>query len=224
MIIAIPSFNRAGKVSTINFLPEAIIVVPKKQEKEYKEFYKNILAIPDEQDGFVARKRNAILNYFQEDLFLIDDDIKGIKNHKGEILNTEQVQGLMRNGWQMAYDLGCGIWGLNITDDKMKIHDFQPFSLTKQMYWGVGIIKDYIRYDERFTIGEDVDFWLQKLNLYRKVLRFNLFNYKKSESKKGGICDRRVKDNHNLLIKKWGRKIVREEDGKLKVNTPINGT
>jgi len=111
----------------------------------------------------------------------------------------------------------------------MRFREMHPLSLTKQFFWGVGIIKDEFRYDIDIPFGEDIDFFLQKANHYRKVLRFNYYSWKRIDQKAGGIPDRshsKIKKSYDNLINKWGSKIVRykkEKDLLLAFNSPLKG-
>ena len=59
--IYIPSYNRSDLVRTYEYLGTGFIVVPESQKEDYKKKYGNaVLSIPDNKDGSVSKKRNAI--------------------------------------------------------------------------------------------------------------------------------------------------------------------
>ena len=84
MKIFIPSFSRARCVFALEIFPAATVVVPASQEAEYRRCNPgaDILAIPDAQDGNLARKRTAIaaLGVTEPDsaYVVVDDDVSGL--------------------------------------------------------------------------------------------------------------------------------------------------
>src|ERR1051325_10877461 len=84
MKIFIPSFNRARAVFALDVFPTASVVVPASQEAEYRKCNPNatIVPIPDDQDGNLARKRNAIAALGSKEpdgaFVVVDDDIYGL--------------------------------------------------------------------------------------------------------------------------------------------------
>jgi hypothetical protein len=229
MKIVIPSYGRPDNVKTKEYFKDAYIVVPNSQKADYEKNYTNVIGIDDQKDGFVAKKRNACLEVFNgEEILLCDDDIItffDIKEQKN--IDSDFMLFKIQNAFVMARELGCNIFGFAAGSDKMKYKDFQPFSLTKQFYWVIGILGNNVKYDENLRFAEDIDFWLQNLNKDRKTLRFNKYFPKTSLSKKGGIPDRKLqlmRESYDYLINKWGSKIVGyKNDIDLYVNVPIKG-
>ena len=77
------------------------------------------------------------------------------------------------------------------------------------------------RYDERIPLKEDYDIALQHLNKYRKILRFNKYHYECKQSVQAGGCAvirnyQTEKAQFDLLRRKWGKDIVREDKGSKK--------
>lgn len=228
MKIIIPSYKRANNVFTKKIFPEAIVVVPESQKEEYEKNYSNVVAIPDERDGSVAKKRNAVLDLFNEDVFMVDDDISGFLDLRTDAeIDAEIMMKYVDNGFEMARDMGAGMFGFNISKDKMKFKNFSPFSLTKQVYYAVGILKDEIRYDEELNVAEDVDFFSNKLHKYHRVLRFN-FIYPQQAKRKGGGVDYSIDQLpfYEKLQRRWGSNIIEIKDKKkmkIGVHSPIMG-
>tara|TARA_R110000772_G_scaffold160106_2_gene271321 strand:- start:2979 stop:3260 length:282 start_codon:yes stop_codon:yes gene_type:complete len=90
-------------------------------------------------------------------------------------------------------------------------------------------------FDETMPLKEDYDFTIQVCNEERKILRFNQYSMNKDDHGNLGGCANyrtitREKEQLQLLQKKWGEKIVRE-DKKSKqqydinpiINVPIKG-
>ena len=138
------------------------------------------MTIPDNLDGSIPRKRNAVLDIIakeQEDGygFIIDDDINRFKRKKENIsLTGDEALEVMEKLYIMAKDMGATYGGFDYSQDCMKLKDMSPFSLTKPVY-GLTLVnvKDGLRYDERFRIVEDVEMWVQKMNNHRRMLKDN---------------------------------------------------
>ena len=201
---------------THEWFDNPVIVVPKSQEADYRKYYGElVVAIADELDGSAPRKRNAVLNLYPgENILMVDDDMTAISRRKNKIpLGKQEIAHLAENAFLMCSEIGAGMWGINMNLDPMKHRDFHPLSLTKPVYWFVGILPDDIRYDERLLLGEDLDFYLQKLNKYRKVLRFNNYQPEIFLSKEGGIQQRdKWLECHRIVEQKWGSDIVHIKD------------
>lgn len=229
-------------MKTLLAFPDAIVCVPFSQQTVYTNAYpnSNVLAIPDDEDGNCAKKSNAILSRIDGDILLLDDDILGIENLlTGKLLTPDQQTQLIDNGFAISRELPTGLWGLNGMTDPMKLRDFQPFSLTKPVYRGVGIVRSekatpMIKYDDTLDLAEDVDFWLMNLHRYRKIFRYNLFGWKYSDSKKGGVqqksYDRLTLEYETMLRvqKRWGSDIIKikkytPKELKLAFRSPIPG-
>lgn len=233
MQIVSPSYNRAGSVKVTEWLPETVIACCQSQASEYRKYYKNLLVVRDEEDGNIARKRNAILNRVDDDIFLVDDDITGIQRLDGSFLTSQETLCFLEKNFLLMHELGAGYWGVNNFHDSFKTRAFHPFSLTKLFFRAVGISKDNLRYDERLKIGEDVDFFLQKFFAYRKVLRLNLYSLTEKTMAGGLSLDwigrkSLERTGQQIIYKKWGKKIMsyeqREEHYDLpRLHSPIAG-
>lgn len=237
MKVYIPSYNRWGRVTTHRIFSDLDykIVVCKSQEEEYLKYHSpdELIVIPDEKDGSVGKKRNAILDIMAiEDGYgiIADDDLLGIrKTEEGRDLTSDEIINTFANLFEMAFDLGVHYVGLSNTDDVMKYRgDFQPFSLTKMFYGIVGVIENGIRYDTSLIRGEDVDFYYKQIYYNRLVLRDNRYRaYFDECNKKTGVgkSDKDCSQHYKALQKRYGKKLVRLYDnGVIKgVSSPIKG-
>lgn len=234
--IYIPSYNRAESVKTYEYLGCGNIIVPKSQESSYKKRYgKAVKSIPDIQDGSVAKKRNAIIDLIkkeQEDFYgwIIDDDLTKIRRKKeAKDLYKDEALELLEKIYLMAKDMSIYYAGFDYSLDNMKLKDFQPFSFTKIIFGGT-LIKtdDDLKYDERFRINEDVEFWVQKLNRHRKILKDNQYAmvFYGSDGGKNSVIGYDNDDRKayaTMINNKWGKKIMNWNKTKFEFKLPIKG-
>jgi len=233
--IFIPSYNRADRVRTFEYLGQGHIIVPESQKNAYSKRYGDaVISIPDEQDGSVSKKRNAILDLINKNdnklAWIIDDDLICLKRKKENIkLSGAEALEQMERLYNMAIDMDAKYCGFDYSPDNMKLKDMCPLSLTKIIF-GATLInaEDGLRYDERLRICEDVDYFLQKLNMHRRVLKDNQYfaefygvdggeqsviNYNKAEQRYYAT----------MINNKWGYKAMEWKKTKFKFNHPIKG-
>lgn len=234
--IYIPSYKRWDRVRTYEYLGTGHIVVPKSQEHHYKQRYgKAVVSIPDNYDGSISKKRNAVLNLInkeQEDGFgwICDDDIVNLVRKKENIkLNGNECLEHFERLYIMAKDMGATYGGFDYSADNMKLKDMAPFSLTKLIYYGTLInANDGIRYDERLRVNEDVEFYIQKMNTGRRIIKDNQYcintfgddggqdsviQYTRAEQRKYAT----------MINNKWGYKAMVWNKTKFEFKTPIKG-
>ena len=221
--IYIPSYKRAGGITSHKLFPSAKIVVPVSQFDEYQEQYgEKVASIPDDKDGNIAVKRNAVLDMARKDgvewVLMVDDDYAYVgrtTKQQTRWLNVEEIEMLIIQGCQMADDLQTGMWGLNVQIDPKFYHEYSPFSLATPILGPWQAVKvSELRYDEEIYLKEDYDFWLQSIKKYRKTLRFEAYHYMVNHvNKSGGVVSYRTKqleEEHNkMLQRKWGRRVVK---------------
>lgn len=223
MKILIRSYKRADSVKTLRIIPDAVVVVPNSQKKEYEECNKKatIIGIDDKLDGNSARKFNAILDMYKgEKLVILDDDLIGIKKFE----NSEQFDIIgeeVRDIFLMLFCLMDGfntiLGGFNQQVDRKFYREYSPISLKSCVLgpvMAINNIDENIRFDENIFLKEDYDFNIQVLNKYRKVVRLNKYSYlTKFQKNKGGLMGIRNKslelEHLKLLQRKWGSKIVK---------------
>jgi hypothetical protein len=237
MKIYIPSYNRANQVLSAEYFKglDYRIVIPEKQYKNYLQYHdrKELLVIPDNRDGNVSKKRNAILDVMKEKEgfgIVADDDILYVAHvMTGEKLDGKRVANLFENMFVICEGIGAYFCGLNNSNDKLKYRgDMHPFSLTKSFYQLVGIIESGIRYDETLVRGEDIDFYLKQMHKYHKVVRDNRYFVCVNEKNKDtgiGIDDKGRINDFKRLQKRWGSRLIRlNDDGTVKgVSHPYKG-
>jgi len=234
--IYIASYNRFNKVRTFDYLGVGNIVVPESQADDYRKHYgKAVMTVPDSKDGSVSKKRNAILELIQEQQadgygWIIDDDLKHIKRKKEDkILDADDAIQLFEKLEIMAKDMGAYYGGFEYSADLMKLKDMSPFSLNKIIF-GITLINanDNLKYDERLRICEDVDFYLQKLNRHRRIIKDNQYCgefYGEDGGADSVIGYNKAEQRYfaTMINNKWGYKAMEWKKTSFRFNTKVKG-
>lgn len=243
-----PSYKRP-KVKTLEYLPFCKVWVDNKEYDDYVKanpgYEKNIVSCPDGIQGNVSRIRNYILDMEFKDgadvVCLLDDDMDGIYRfyydngyaYNQKLVDKDMFMSFIENGTIMCNDLGFKLWGVNLNKDALNYKYNLPFN-TKAIILGpfcCHLKGSEIRYDEKLPLKEDYDLAIQHLNKYRGILRFNMYHYNCKQSKQAGGCATirnydREREQFELLQKKWGSKIVKQDKTnkgkKEKVNIDYN--
>lgn len=248
MNIVIPSYKRSHRLLGKDYWLEAQYVVPESQAQEYREQVgvDRVIPIPDDQDGNIAKKRNWILKNVPRPLVMIDDDVRcltmteGGKNSKATQfikLTYDEAKNVIINGFNLAQDWGCVLWGINVNTDGRNYQQYKPFSLTQVVLGPFMAHLDHdLLYDERMGTKDDYDFSLQVLQRHKKILRMNKYSYDCDHGdNEGGIVSMRTMDREigycRAIERKWGRKVIsyplepkkRSELLNGRVNVPIAG-
>lgn len=228
--ICCPSYKRPN-VKTLSYIPDCKIYIDKEDEQSYSELNPNanIIICDDGIQGNVARVRNYILDKeFQNGadvVCIVDDDLQGIyrfdvdeKTNFGYVRNQiEDIYNFVFKYSIICEDFGFKLWGVNCNSDDLSYRHYSPFSMSSIILGPFCChLKNEIRYDERLPLKEDYDIAVQHLNKYRGILRLNFAHYICEQSTNIGGCASmrnmiREKEQFDLLQKKWGNDIVRED-------------
>jgi hypothetical protein len=227
MIVAVPSYGRAGKVTTVRVFPEGKIIVPARQADSYRALQElpdgwEVVSIPDDQDGNISRKRNAILRLFAgEDLVMLDDDYDYIGRWEaGEDrhLDHDGIRHLLAEGFRMVRELGSCLFGVNVQVDRRFYREYTPISVTNivlgPFHAWTGERPPDLKYDEDLWLKEDYDLSLQVLRRFHRILRLNAYHYMVDHHNElGGIVGQRnmeeeVRQLHRLQ-QRWGSDVVK---------------
>jgi len=230
--IVIPTYKRANKLVGKNYFKTAKYVLPESQRDDYFKVLpvERMIVIPDEEDGNIARKRNWILRNIERPLLMIDDDVNAIYKIHGRIrLDEKQADTLIRNGFEIAEDCGCKLWGLFQNLDPKLSKEYLPFSF-RNLVLGpfMGHFEHDLFYDERMGTKDDYDFSLQVLRKYGKILRINMYGYYCGHGdNEGGIVSMRTMEREihycKAIMKKWGKKVIKYRIPPRKMTDLLNG-
>ncbi len=223
-----PSYGRGASLcDTAKYLPSATMVVHEFEAHAYHKSGHNVLACPDGLRGNIARVRNWILEKNQDarGVVMVDDDCSGVfrwENQDSRRLEAVEVEELLEHGFAMAESWGVRLWGMGPVFDKGAYREYTPFSTVSIILGSFcGVRPGPLRYDERFKLKEDYDFFIQHMNRYRGVLRFNSYQYLVKHNKQTGGCAsyRSLKEEESqfqALRRKWGSEIVSVDTGESK--------
>ena len=221
-----PSYRRATIARTHLLLSRVRYVVAESEADAYRQQTgSEPMVVPDSVQGNVARVRNWVLdNVGHPYVVMLDDDFLQLFRYvQNERRNMEEAEfyEFVDRAFLLAKELGCRLWGINPTPDKMCYREYTPLSFTQFIGGPLSghLLEDNpIRYDERIPLKEDYDLTLQHLNRYRRVLRFNGVFYRVDQHKAPGGCAAartfaREIEQFRLLQEKWGSRIVRMDPG-----------
>ena len=138
-----------------------------------------------------------------------------------KLVKASEFEKFIEDGTTLCNDIGYKLWGVNLNKDSLNYKHCLPFN-TKAIILGpfcCHIEGTEIRYDEDLPLKEDYDLAIQHLNKYRGILRLNKYHYNCKQSTNAGGCATyrnydREREQFELLKKKWGSNIVKEDKSK----------
>lgn len=210
--VIIPSHKRAGKVSTIKHISNAIICIPEAQYKDYLEYYdKDILIChPDSIIG-LPPKRQWIYETFH-DVFMVDDDSDGMHRlwptiRMGSKGKTDPVDtyDIIQQTADTAKQLGAKLFSFGRHVRPITCDSLEPFRFGPELCGGeIGIFYDGKLFWPSFDIQKE-DIWISLLNAFYNRYMFIdsrfAFGFKKTFVNPGGCTDTRMKESELCAIK-----------------------
>ena len=182
-----------------------------------------VVAIPPEEDGNIAKARNAILNRYQgREIVMADDDYQylGMWLRGEQIrLDHERVEEMLATGFQMARDVGTPIWGINVQVDRRFYREHAPFAfLSVVLGTFMGVLGDLLpadlRFDEDLWLKEDYDFSLKVLHRFHRTFRLSRYHYMVDHHSLpgGAVTTRNMAEEerqNRKLEARWGSSVVK---------------
>ena len=223
MKIYAPSYKRAKGVLTHLVIPSVIYAVHEFEAFDYTEQGYEVLILPDAIKGNIARVRNYLKKFAENeggDFCIIDDDIKAFTfwNYQKQIkLVDDNLLEHIESMFNLAKQWGVSVFGVNPAIDKGSYREYTPFATTSYISGSFnGFVNCPYYFDETMPLKEDYDFTLQVCNGDRALLRFNQYGLSKDDHGNLGGCAKyrtikREKEQFDLLQKKWGDKIVKQD-------------
>ncbi len=211
-----PSYKRAQTaISHKLFHPKSFFYVVRQSEAlEYYKLGAAYIVIPDGAVNSLTETRNWILeNKQSEYVLMVDDDMKSIERtlfRERLKCTPDGIAELIENGYQMALDAKCGLWGIN------NLPDPRAYSINIPFYFScivngpfLAYVDTTLRHDNRMPTKDDYDMTLQMLLKHRRVLRMNHYFFVVNHLTLAGGCEddrkRIAESEQNALLKaKWG--------------------
>lgn len=229
--VCCPSYKRP-RVETLDYIPYCRVYVDGKEYDQYvaENPEADIVRCEDGIQGNLCRVRNYILRQEfavgADAVVIVDDDMSGLflwedgGNHtvKKRKMGTEELLPFFEKYSVICKNLGFFFWGANCNLDAMAYKTYTPFSFSAYIGgpFQAFLVGNECYYDETLPLKEDYDMTLQQCNRYRGCLRLNFLTYDVKQSEQKGGCAmyrtmKKEKEQFELLVKKWGTKIVRED-------------
>jgi len=186
LAIVIPSAWRWDRVKTKTLFPNAFVVVPELEEKVYKS-YSNVITHPD-TIKWITPKRNWILDTFfakgYDCIFMIDDDCLDLCRMTSEhISKVEYCEELIYNSAVIANEIWTVVFCYNNLPTYKHYSAIKPFVFASWLkMWAYWILKTNLRFDERFSVKEDLDFAMQVLHKHRRIRVDNRYAFRKDKT------------------------------------------
>lgn len=167
--IIVPSASRQETLTTN--VANQIIVVPNEEVELYKE-HNNFEIIGHPKLKNLADKRNWILNHFDNDVFMIDDDVLNFVTVFDTItrekrnLNPEKTREIIENNYFLSKELGIFLYGFSESPVPIQYNGLKPLEAIGTMCGGAyGINKGGKLYFNTNTTACD-SHWINLLNIY----------------------------------------------------------
>ena len=213
----IPSYSRARSVFALEIFPSATVVVPASQEVEYRRCNPgaDILAIPDGQDGNLARKRTAIaaLGATEPDgaYVVVDDDVSGLWDKQaGALVASGDTGALLDVLGAQAKAEGAVMFGLSPGRGL-------PWKPEAEWSLGGGYAHLYgfrgnagLAFDETVSGFESTDLFFQCRERGLTTLRWDRYAVDAVRGNLGGSnrASTQCRDAGLALARKWGPRVV----------------
>lgn len=211
MIIAIPTYRRAGNVKTFGLLADAfskdeVILGTQTQEdfEKYSELYTEKCTIICEEAHSCGDNRNNLLDYCEskgiKEVLFLDDDLRHIRTMRDERIIGEEFRKLMEKCFDLCRKNDITLFGSYATDNKLSMKPTATRNIIDGML--CGLLDTSIRYDSNFKTKGDYELSLRLMSNGKKVVRFNSFAPASVPRTKGG-CEELRKRADDCVYADW---------------------
>lgn len=213
MIITIPSYQRANKVTTIDFLGDAFkkeeIIIGTQTEEDFKlysEKYGERAIVIYKQGNSVGENRNNLLEYCQEhgikECLQLDDDLRCIVTLDKRRLRGKEFRDLLERCFDMCRESRVTMFGGYCCENPLMMSRTAKPNVIVGML--CGILDTSIRYDVSFRIKEDYELSLRLMRQGKRVIRFNSFGASAAHKTAGGCSE----DWQSADYDKWAQLLI----------------
>lgn len=199
-IAAIPSYQRAGKQATANYLAglgiprsQIFIFVQTAEDRAEYQQHEDVAQIIYAPADSVTKARNNILRHFggHANILMMDDDIAGIsKLYKGELVKIEtrdEFTKTMNGCFNMVNKRGAALFGI------YPVHNAFFMSANISTAVTVNTVIGFPRgnlemFDESYKTKEDIELCARLLTRGREILRYNFLAANAKHRTNAGGC------------------------------------
>lgn len=198
MIVTIPSYHRAGQVSSLDFLGDAFskeeIIIGTQCEEDYEAYtqlYGERATVIYRAGSCCSDNRNNLLSWLHEqgitECLQIDDDLKNIRTMADKRLVGKEFRELMERCLALCREEGVTLFSGGSTDNFFPLRKGAgPCMLVGML---LGFLDTSVRFDPKFLIKHDYELSLRLMAQGRKVIRFNSFGASAKHKSSGGCSD-----------------------------------
>lgn len=198
ILVGIASYKRP-QCRTLETLREAGIddvIVSTQTEADYREYKKrhNCEVIYAPKDS-AAGNRNTILEYVDEPVLLLDDDItcfKLFRNGRWMKDTFSSLEAIFQTE-AAARDNGCSLFGVSQTDNNIIMRNRFEYDFNVLLQGTViGVLDTRIRFNEKYKMVEDYEICLREMRKGTRILRANYIcaGKPKNGTNQGGMHER----------------------------------
>lgn len=222
-VIAIPSYKRANKQLTLDYLErigwnKELTMMSVQTEEDYRDYQnagidKRVGKLIYRQGDNLSDNLNTLLeaNPVGSKILFLDDDcysIQKLENGKLKDLETvKEIDDLVEYGFNLAEKHKTIVWGGYPCPNAFFMRDAyrDRFIVVSAM---IGIINTELRFDRTFPTKMDFEFCCQVIRKYGACIRLDNYTAKSQSHSKGGCFEfwqdeKEVVDTANRLVKKY---------------------
>lgn len=216
-VFGIPSYQRAGKVTTVGYLrslgyeKENILVSVQTADDlaAYKELYDNDAVIVYRQGKCVSDNRNTLLMNAPKDtaVVMLDDDISyfayvsraKMRPKDGAIVSKAALDNILQRLLELSKNNGCKVFGIYPVPNPFFAYNPQHIQYNKLIEGTfICVVDTTLRFDPHFTIKEDYELCCRTISRGARTLRYNrIIAIAKHYSNDGG-CKEQWDKNEEL--------------------------
>lgn len=213
MIVCIPSYKRAGKVTTLQFLDGSFtkeeIIIGTQCPGDYAEYeaaYGSVATVIFKEAHSVSENRNNLLEYCQQhgikECIQLDDDISNIVTMNNGKLKGTAFRELIEKCFDVCRKNAIVMFGGYCCSNPMMMSATAKPNVIVGML--CGILDTSVRYDTTFRIKEDYELSLRLMKQGKGVIRFNSFGANAKHKTSGGCSEDWVAPDYE----KWADLLV----------------
>lgn len=211
-VVAIPSYQRAGKQSTAEYmhkigLPKDSVYIFVQTEQDYEAYKKHeeIANVVYASADSVPKARNNILRHFDCNILMMDDDVRriSIMRKKLEPINSrEQFANIFNKCFAHTAKNGSGVFGIYPVYNEFFMSPTISTKVTVNTV--VGFTKGFkLMFDERYTAKEDIELCARILHNGGRVCRHNYLAVDaKHRTNSGGCYEAWHSDENKKAVKR----------------------